>query len=248
VASHWAAYRINFLTDERILCSQPLNERFPGWPIPYKDQVDRATNVAYVLTSDIRFLKPDIFERHMRTMHVISRHHDAGAFRIYYDFEEQPPHGQEKQIPAERLTFHTSHAQSTAHVIGDHDIQQKWFSNELQHSNMWVRLDFAVPHDVNRLTLHYGQYAHDIAPAMTLETLTSNGWRTILADVQGILDKFIFKNGHPVYGHATQTLRFPPVKTQAMRLRITKPNPDFCWTLTELQAFETPDTTAAGAP
>ena len=73
VASHWAAYRIGFLSDEKIICSQPYNERFVGWPIPYKSEVDAATNVAFVLTRRIRFMKPSRFERHLRTMEVTAK-------------------------------------------------------------------------------------------------------------------------------------------------------------------------------
>ncbi|HDZ79045.1 MAG TPA: hypothetical protein ENH39_07045, partial [Gammaproteobacteria bacterium] len=39
-ASFWLGYRIIFRTDEEIICAPPYNERFLGWPIPYKDRVD----------------------------------------------------------------------------------------------------------------------------------------------------------------------------------------------------------------
>jgi hypothetical protein len=45
----------HLLSDERIICAQPVNERFPGWPIPYKDDVDQAERVALVLIELARF-------------------------------------------------------------------------------------------------------------------------------------------------------------------------------------------------
>ncbi|MEE4167057.1 MAG: DUF2723 domain-containing protein, partial [Desulfocapsaceae bacterium] len=65
-ASFWLAYRITFETDEKIVCSLPYNQRFPLWPIPYKQQVDERSDAAYVLTQRYRPRLPaTIFERHL---------------------------------------------------------------------------------------------------------------------------------------------------------------------------------------
>ena len=53
-ASFWLAYRITFETDEDIICSLPFNERFPLWPIPYKQQVDGQPDPVYILTNQFR--------------------------------------------------------------------------------------------------------------------------------------------------------------------------------------------------
>jgi hypothetical protein len=37
--------------------------------------------------------------------------------------------------------------------------------------------------------------------------------------------------GHPVYGQHVQTIRFPPVTTDALRLEIVKPDPGGDWTI-----------------
>jgi len=241
VASHWAAYRIGFMTDEEIICSQPLNERFPGWPLPYKAQVDQATNIAYVLTSQIRFLKPAIFERHMRTMQVTSTRQPVGDFIVYHDFREMLPNGPEQQVPKSQMRITSSHGDESCPALLDDDRQTKWFSGDLQNTNMWIQAEFEPARWINRMTLYYGRFAHDIVPVASVEAHTDAGWQPVEDQWQGILDKFAFENNHPVYGIDVQTLRFEPVHADAIRIKIHKPNTDFCWTITELALFFDPE-------
>jgi hypothetical protein len=72
VASYGTAYRTTFQSAGDITASQPMNERFPGWPLPYWEDVNASDNVAYVLTDTVRFLKPAIFDRHLRTRGIAS--------------------------------------------------------------------------------------------------------------------------------------------------------------------------------
>jgi hypothetical protein len=52
-ASYGPAYRMTFESGERIVASQPWNERFLHYPLPYLDEVRFAKNVAWVLTPDV---------------------------------------------------------------------------------------------------------------------------------------------------------------------------------------------------
>jgi len=52
-ASYGPAYRLTFESGERIVASQPWNERFLHYPLPYLDEVRFAKNVAWVLTPDV---------------------------------------------------------------------------------------------------------------------------------------------------------------------------------------------------
>ncbi|NCC49755.1 MAG: hypothetical protein EOM20_00935 [Spartobacteria bacterium] len=239
VASHWAAYRIGFITDEEIICSQPLNERFPGWPLPYKDEVDRSTHVAYVLTDHIRFLKPDIFERHMRTMQVGARRVRAGDFLVYHDFIELLPHGPERPVPPETITMRADDGQASLPALLDNDRTTKWFSEEPQYVGMYLEATLDRARWLNRLTMFYGSFAHDIVPEARVEVRTEEGWKSVQDRWPGVLDKFVFEQDHPVYGVDAQTLRFVPVKGDAVRITIQKPADRFCWTVTGLVLYET---------
>lgn len=52
-ASYGPAWRLTWESDERIVASQPWNERFRHWPLPRLDEVRFAKNVAWVLTPSI---------------------------------------------------------------------------------------------------------------------------------------------------------------------------------------------------
>jgi hypothetical protein len=52
-ASYGPAWRLTWESGERIVASQPWNERFRHYPLPLLDEVRFARNVAWVLTPDI---------------------------------------------------------------------------------------------------------------------------------------------------------------------------------------------------
>ncbi|MFH1477067.1 MAG: hypothetical protein ABIH24_06220 [Verrucomicrobiota bacterium] len=239
VASHWAAYRIGFEADGAVVCSQPFNERFPGWPVPYKAEVDASTNVAYVLTEKIRFLKPSIFERHLRIMGVEAEMTNAGDFCVYYNFRA-PAFDREQSVAAERVRVVVSENQEQAARMLDGNIGTFWRSARLQHEGLWVGFTFNQPLHLGRLILRYGNYARDCAPALRIQLLTDTGWKTRHGALPVDLDKFVWQNGHPVYGHAQQTFLIGAPSVHALRLEVAEPNPRMCWTLAEAVFYEAP--------
>lgn len=238
VASYWAAYRIDFLTDERILCSQPMNERFPGWPIPYKEKVDAETNVAYVLTEHIKYMKPKIFERHMKTMDVEAEHTTKGEFEIYYDFEnESPPRGE--RIKALDINLKASDNLHNTDKMLDGDHQTFWRSKSMQEAGMWVEINLDKPMVLDRLLIYRGIYANDYPSDLVIERPTSEGWKEIPFDTYNEWgDKFQFKNDHPIYGLPTvKTYLFNSPQVSTLRLRISEPRKCWAWTITELELW-----------
>lgn len=236
VASYGAAYRINFMSGGTIIASQPFNERFPGWPVPYKDTVDQASDTAYVLTDTIRFLMPGVFERHLDTMGVTCDRQKAGDFSVYYNFREDVPQPA-TPLPADMLTVTTSHNYVSAARMNDGLVSTKWTTQCLQTEGMWLRIVLREPRTLQKLRLYYGPYHRDQALEKEILALVDGDWRIVRPAAAHPFDKFIFENGHPVYGDSSQTITFAPVKTTALMLRITKPNRQYSWTLTELKLF-----------
>ncbi len=87
-ASYWLAYRLTYATDGRVLCSQPFNERFPGWPTPFKAAVDAADDVAY-LTAPRRAFNTGRFEADLAAMGVDCQRENFGEIRVYTDFRKR---------------------------------------------------------------------------------------------------------------------------------------------------------------
>jgi hypothetical protein len=92
-ASYGPAYRLTYETGERIIASQPWNERFLHYPLPYLDEVRFATNVAWILTpavpSDLP--SPQAFESALAAAGGAWRKIEAGDAVVYHGFT--PPYG-----------------------------------------------------------------------------------------------------------------------------------------------------------
>jgi hypothetical protein len=239
VASHWAAYRINFLTDEEIICSQPINERFHQWFVPYKEEVDASSKVAYVLTEEIRFLKPHIFEREMKTMKVTSKHVTKGRFEIYYDFKKEYGEG-DTLIPFDEMKTTASDSSASAGNMIDGNQETCWSSGKAQDKKMWVQVDFDKPLRVSRLQVCYGLFNYTYPIRLVIEQKTSEGWKVLEHETFGAeLDKFTYRNKHPVYSpHNYKTYFFETEETQSLRVRVEEPNPEYEWTIYGLELYK----------
>jgi hypothetical protein len=236
VASYGTAYRINYQSGGEIMAAQPMNERFPGWPIPYKAEVDAALPVAYVLTDTVRFLKPSIFDRHLRTMGIASDREACGDYVIYTNFRELTPVPDWRVIPAAQLSLEASHNPGSIGRLIDGDPYNRWSTQHYQEEGMWVRATLAEPTVLGRLHVGYGSYLHDRAPEMAVIVTTPSGATETVTGITAQLDKFAFENDRPVYGGPMrQTVALPSVEAEAIALRITRPHTKRAWTLCELE-------------
>lgn len=234
VASYGVSYRINYQSGGRIISSQPTNERFSGWPIPYKEIVDKENDVAYVLTDTVRFLKPDIFDRHLRTMKVESLKESCGKFFLYHNFRAMSVF---KFLPVSDLAFSASHNSGDASLMNDGSSDTIWTSIVPQEEKMWIQIDLPSADNVCGIQFNYGNYEHDIAVRTDVNLLTETGWVTAVTNLENTCGKFVFQNNHPVYGPARQTILFPAAQVKAIRTTITKARPHFCWTVDEIKVL-----------
>ncbi len=93
-ASYEPAYRLTLESREAIVVSQPWNERFPRYSLPYLEEVRAAKRVAWVLTPGIpsELPSPDAFEAELERSGGRFRRATAGAAVVFFDFE--PPDGE----------------------------------------------------------------------------------------------------------------------------------------------------------
>jgi len=87
-ASYETAYRLTFETGEKIVVSEPWNERFRHYPLPYLDEVRFSKNVAWILspTPNADMPTPRAFEDGLGAIGGSWRRIDTGAATIYTDF------------------------------------------------------------------------------------------------------------------------------------------------------------------
>jgi len=87
-ASYGPAWRLTWESGERIVASQPWNERFRHWPLPLLDEVRFAKNVAWVLTPDIPtdLPPPDDLEETLRRLGGRWDRLDLESAVVFLDF------------------------------------------------------------------------------------------------------------------------------------------------------------------
>jgi len=233
-APFWLANRITFESRERVVCSQPYNERFYGWPLPYRDLVDAAPTAPYVLFDgkSIRF-KRQRFENDLRTMGVSYEVTRAGVFYIYHDFAH-PPTTTEQALRPEVLAIATSHNAGDAARLNDGRTTTAWSSRHVQEVGMWLTVLLREPHSITAIELDYGNYPFDRPLSLQVSARDGAEWRQIARGVSG-LDPFTFANGRPVYGAHVETVRFPAVWTDGLRIAIARPAPDRLWEIGEIR-------------
>ncbi|HGJ65436.1 TPA: discoidin domain-containing protein [bacterium] len=242
VASYGVSYRLTYQSDEEIICAQPINERFPNWPVvAYKEEVDSSTNVAYVLTDTVRFLKPSIFERHMRLMKTSCDKVEMPPFYLYHNFHLLPPADRQKEISLTVENISASHSEKDLSNLIDNSDNTIWTTGEPQNTNMWLRIDFKERIPLSAVQISYGKYFHDHAEKLSLWISTEDQWINLMPEIKPETDKFQFINGHPVYGNiTTQTLWIDvPSLIHAIKLNIIKTNSGYNWTLAGIKIFVT---------
>lgn len=235
VASHWAAYRIGFEADGDVVCAQPRNERFAGWPLPYKAEVDASDDVAYVLTDAIRFLKPGLFEGHMEEMGVEADVIPAGEFRVYCHFRMSGG-GHFEPLPAGSYRVSANNAPDGASAMADGDVATYWRTDVLQEEGIAVECDFDAPVPLAGVRLRYGPFAHDRPGRLGIEVFRDGVWEP--AEITRTLSEpFVWSHGHPVYSdYSTDRIEFDGRgNAEAVRISIVRPNSRMAWTLCEVE-------------
>ena len=232
-ATYQNAYRIDFETDESILCSQPYNERFYGWPLPYKEAVLSSTNVAYVLTAGYRLL-PDQFEKDMATMGITFEKASRGPFSIYSDFREQNP-VDDDPIPGAKLKVSVPSNPEGAPALTDGDYATRWSSRKPQQKGMAIEIALPQPTRLTKIALYYNFYYQDRALSLTILVRAHGTWRIVRENIACDMDPCEFINGHPDWGNQLQSIRLPGDKTDGLRIEIDQPASGRDWTIGEIR-------------
>lgn len=238
-ATYADAYRIIFETDGRIICSQPYNERFPAWRVPFKDEyTDPATRVAYVLSDTYRF-PPELFERDLATMGVAFRRETCGRYQVYTDFQADAAVESAAPLPSAGLTAAASHNPARAAAILDGAPAYWRCDGYLQETGMWVSVTWPEPRRVRRLEMDYGDSRQDYPARVRVYTRVGGTWRVALPDTPARPAPFVFRNQHPVYGRTLTGIELPAGDAlTGLKVEILEPRPRYAWTLAEVRLYE----------
>ena len=236
--SWFSAHRITYATDERIISGQYYNERFFGWPTPYKDEIDLYDgNVAFVL-DPTRRLNPHFFEKEMARAHpdVSYKKKKTGFYTVYSDFS-YTPEVDEVQLDQNLLSIDTSHNQKGAGLLNDGNMAVAWKSGENQRAGMYIEIVLAEAQPLSKVNLYYNN-GHRIK-AKKLNVLGEvDGQMVLLEEGVERSGSFIeMVNNHPVAGNVVQEVRFPPTRTKRLRVEIAEPDASGEWVVDEIRLF-----------
>lgn len=206
-ASYGPAYRLTYESAERIVASQPWNERFLHHPLPYLDEVRFAKNVAWVLTPTVPsdLPSPDAFEAALRAAGGTWKRTEAGPAIVFHGFV--PPFGPEVEPLA------------SAGPAGDADLATRLAPDPL--SPLTLRL--AAPEALDGVTLTSGLEGPPLLRSMDVEVSADGAAFETVARRRrrGEREDLRWANGHPQYVLENDFLAIPLGGRTLAALRIT---------------------------
>jgi hypothetical protein len=239
-ASFWHVYRITYETDKKILCAPVYNERFGGWRVPYKEQVDQKNNVAYILSnsrwSKYRTRKFEKLLKDNKVQYQVKKF-EQGDFSVFYDFKYPAAYG-EKLLPNAAYHITTNIDNHDTEDLADGDLMKMWSVKVNQHKGQVIDIELQEEQLVSKIELFYSTWrAEDRGHPRSVSVLGFNDgkWSTINKRKKVNIDYFRFENSQPVLGFPVQTIRFEPTWLNKVRVEITDPVENKKWGLSEVR-------------
>lgn len=238
-AHYWLSYRMTYETQEKIVVSEPYNERFAGKPVKFLDVVSAADKVAYIAHPTLGIGAND-FETLLKGIGGSWQKTNINCFTVFYDFT--PPCGDERklrEIPRERWQVSASLKPENAFLTIDGKTDTFWASETPQVPGMVINVDTGAIYPVAKLRIDLGNVTCDYARGIKIEVSTDNRqWQTAFeyGDVAGGL---FWDNNQPHYliHDNFYTCAFAPVPARYLRITQTGNEPNFWWTIAEVRAF-----------
>jgi hypothetical protein len=236
-AHYWLSYRMTFESQERFICSEPYNERFPGREVKFIDQVRTATNVAYIDHATLRL--PEDFEVNLKAIGGEYRKVEGERFAVYYDFK--PPYGliQLKEINrAGWMATAEQNSKEAGNAI-DNNRTTGWQTGRPQTAGTWFMVDMGRVATVGKIRFDLDDHNDDYPRGYKIEISTDGKlWKQIL-EMRDMGGNLFWEGSHPwmlVKGDFF-TAAFPPIEIRYVKMTLTASDPRFDWTIAELQMF-----------
>ena len=129
-ASLQFAGRITLETRGEVIASQAWNERVPGDPLRFRDEVDLDPAPAWVLSTRFSRGMPRAggFRELLRSMDGSFAETDVGGFVVFHDF--RPPYDEARPVPAAQIDLETTAGGPIGAAALDRDPATVWSSAE----------------------------------------------------------------------------------------------------------------------
>lgn len=224
-ASYAPAYRLTYESGERLIVSQPWNERFPDDPLPYLDEVRFAKNVAWILTPDLPSHLPsrERFEAALTAAGGTWRRDEVGSAVVYSDFH--PPFGP-TVVPL-----------SSAGPAGDGDLATRLVEPSKGPST--YRLPSAVALQAVTLVAPHGELR--LLKNMDVAVSADGASFDVVAERRHVREyrDLRWVNGHPQYVIDDDLVAVPLAGRSVAAIRITPIGSSQAWAIGEILLHHT---------
>lgn len=236
--SWFSAHRLTYATDERIISGQYYNERFYGWPTPYRAQIDEQRQVAFVLDWS-RTISPNRFESELARVYPEVKYQKSLAdyYTVYYDFQniEEP---EDVGVSAIGFSVVTSHNQANAMALIDQATDSRWYSVDNQKASMFIEIHMPRSESISGIKLRYFNRTDQQAKSLKLLANEQGEWIAVKDNIQKNITFLDVKQAHPVVGDFIQKIEFPVITTDKLRLEIVEPHKGRAWSIWEIELFK----------
>jgi Dolichyl-phosphate-mannose-protein mannosyltransferase len=218
-ASYNTAYCLTYASAERVIASQPWNERFPGQPLPYLDEVRFATRAAWVLMPGADFNLPSDqgFADWVRANGGHARRTETGAGAVVFDDFAAP------------FTPEVS-SLASAGPAGDADLATR----ALEPPSGAVTFPIDPPQTLGALTLVSGVAPPGLPAGLIVETSEDGRAFARVARLRESSTDLMWANGQPQGRDGAGFISIPLDGRPVAALRLTPAPPSGAWGLAEI--------------
>lgn len=237
ISTYGVAYRLTFQSGGRVTGAQIYNERFPAWPLPYKEQVDRDPHAAYVLSSRFRNLTPDGFGRHLAAAEVAGfQVHTAADFVVFHAFP--PRMDPYRLLPRHLLTAVTETGSHASRLIVDGSLATFWTTDGLQQGGESLTLTWSNAVPLAALRLLPGLNHGDLPRRVEVAVRRDGAWQQpLLTDTPAVLEELDVTGGQPRFGRGHCTLHLAGAVGDGLRITSIEPRTNRNWSVAEAEVL-----------
>jgi hypothetical protein len=152
-ASLQFAGRITLESGGEVVASQAWNERIPGDPLRFRDEVDLDPSAAWTLSPVLSRGMPRAggFRGLLESMGGSWREQEAGPLVVFHAF--RPPYDESRAVPAAELSVETTGGESPGPAVLDRDPATSWVAEEGLARGSGLVVGFASARRVSALAL-----------------------------------------------------------------------------------------------
>jgi hypothetical protein len=226
---YWNSLRLTFDSQEEILFSQPVGERYPL----YSDLIDRDPGAAFLFSGDNRD-----FEETLKNIGGTYRKSQIQGYTVYHDFTP-PPYQFTELEPIDWTVVSNYHSPVIMNIF-DRDLNTFWSTNAPQNPGAFLQIDLgkSVP-DLGRITLFSGK-AEETPRSLRIEISKDGRQWQCVRETSGFWASLFWSGPHPFYRprEARIDIAFPPQAGRYVRLTQLGKDPTYFWSVSECFLYQ----------